>query len=233
MPFFNVFQSHPDFPTLVRVYAVLVLAAQVPLSLWDLYGESRFGWNARSIGFFLSLYGLLVAGVQFILMASLIRWIGERSCLVVGTVANAFGFAALSGTSRGWTAFVLLPLWCLGAIAFPALQSMLSRAVPDKAQGQLQGSLASLGNVISVPIPILATLLLTHSPPGLPGLVWLITAVIHLAGLSMLPRGGLPCARLSSVRQVCTLPAAATKPWRWPTPQPRGSPNHVQPPRGD
>lgn len=188
LPSFAVFQTQAELPKLVGIYAVLVFAAQLPLSLWVLYGQSRFGWDARSTGLFLAFYGLLVAGTQFILVAPFIRWVGEHTCLVVSATANAVAFAALCGASKGWMAFVLLPLWCLGAAIFPVFQSMLSRTTSAENQGRLQGALASLASLISIPTPLLATLILTHSPPKLPGFVWLLTAVAYIVVIWILFR---------------------------------------------
>jgi DHA1 family tetracycline resistance protein-like MFS transporter len=50
----------------------------------------------------------------------------------------------------------LIP-YCLGGIAGPALQSMMSAAVPDNEQGELQGALTSLISLTSIFGPLLMT----------------------------------------------------------------------------
>ena len=68
----------------------------------------------------------------------------------------------------------LLP-YCLGGIAGPALQSIITSQVPPNAQGELQGALTSLVSVTSIIGPPLMTGLFAYATKP--------DALIHLPGL--------------------------------------------------
>jgi DHA1 family tetracycline resistance protein-like MFS transporter len=53
--------------------------------------------------------------------------------------------------------FVFLVPYCLGGIAGPALQSIISGNVPKNEQGELQGALTSVMSVTSIIGPLLMT----------------------------------------------------------------------------
>ncbi len=180
LPSFDVFRSHPRVPRLVGIYAVLMLAAQVPMSLWILYGQDRFGWDERVVGLSLALYGLLHAGAQWFLIAPASRRLGERGSVVLGALSDGTAYVAYGLATQGWMAFALMPFWCVGGIAVPALQSMISRYVPADAQGRLQGAMVSLASLIGIPGPLLVTAIFAHSPRQAPGLVWLLAAAACL-----------------------------------------------------
>lgn len=181
LPSFAALRLHPDAARLVGIFIMLVVAAQVPASLWVLYGENRFGMSKLVIGLFLTVYSLLNAGAQFLLVAPMIRHIGEWGCLVLGAISSCVACAVLSVAAQGWVAFALVPLWCLGGLALPALQSMLSRTTMAEQQGRLQGALVSLGSLVGIPGPLLVTVVFNQSSARFPGLVWLLAAAAYLS----------------------------------------------------
>ena len=60
---------------------------------------------------------------------------------------------------RGWAPFALLPFFAAGGMALPALQALMAHKVDDDHQGELQGTLASMGSLIGVVGPLVATAL--------------------------------------------------------------------------
>ena len=186
LPDLSVFRSHPRTPRLVFVSALVMLAAQVPMSLWILYCQSRFGWNERLVGLSLAFYGLLHAVALWFFVGPITRRIGERGSAVIGVVSDATANALFGLATHGWAAFALMPMWCVGGIAAPALQSMISRDVPADRQGRLQGSLVSLTSLIGIPGPLLVTVAYAHSPRAVPGLVWFLAAAVYVATMPLL-----------------------------------------------
>ena len=180
LPSFAVFRAQAGTLRLVGLYVVLVAVAQVPMSLWILYCQNRYGWTEAVVGLSLAVYGLLHAGAQWFLIAPLTRRFGERGSVVLGVLSDGTAYMILGLAAQGWVAFALMPLFCLGGVAMPALQSLLSRDVPAEEQGRLQGALVSLGSLIGIPGPVLVTLAYAHSPAALPGLVWVTAATAYL-----------------------------------------------------
>src|SRR5690606_25852685 len=83
--------------------------------------------------------------------------------------------------------------YCLGGIAGPALQGMLSSRVPSNEQGELQGIMASMMSLSAIVGPLLMTNLFSHftrpNPLGyLPGAPFLAAAVLTSIGLMLCMR---------------------------------------------
>jgi DHA1 family tetracycline resistance protein-like MFS transporter len=52
--------------------------------------------------------------------------------------------------TQGWMMYAFTVIYCLGGIAGPALQGIMSGIVPPNAQGELQGGFTSLMSVTSI-----------------------------------------------------------------------------------
>ena len=81
--------------------------------------------------------------------------------------------------------FVFLIPYCLGGIAGPALQSIISGHVPRTEQGELQGALTSLMSVTSIIGPPLMTGLFAYftepsSPVHFPGAAFLAGSILMI-----------------------------------------------------
>jgi DHA1 family tetracycline resistance protein-like MFS transporter len=58
---------------------------------------------------------------------------------------------------KEWMMYAILAIYCLGGIAGPALQSVISSKVSPKEQGDLQGALTSVISITSIIGPLLMT----------------------------------------------------------------------------
>jgi MFS transporter, DHA1 family, tetracycline resistance protein len=81
--------------------------------------------------------------------------------------------------------FVFLVPYCLGGIAGPALQSIISGSVPSNEQGELQGGLTSLISVTSILGPPMMNNLFAYftgssAPFYFPGVSFLLGAFFML-----------------------------------------------------
>ena len=93
----------------------------------------------------------------------------------------AFAFA-----NQSWMMFVFMIPYCLGGIAGPALQAILSGHVPRNEQGELQGALTSTISLTSILGPLLMTNLFAwFTKPGAPihfsGAPFLLGSILLLA----------------------------------------------------
>ena len=186
IPSFAVLRVHPGVPPLVALFALIMIGAQVPISLWVLYCQTRFGWGAGLVGISIAFYGFLHAVSQWFLVGPMTRRIGERGSVVVGTLSDGTAHALFGLATHGWAAFALMPFWCLGGVAAPSLQALISSHVPADHQGRLQGALVSLTSLIGIPGPLVVAFAFAHSPASMPGLVWLAAAAISLATATLL-----------------------------------------------
>ncbi len=119
----------------------------------------KFDWTEREVGISLGVVGLLYGLVQGLL----IRWInpkiGNEKSIYYGLILYAIGMFLFSFATEGWMMFVILIPYCLGGIAGPALQAVITGDVPKNEQGELQGALTSLMSATSIIGPPLMTYL--------------------------------------------------------------------------
>jgi len=195
---FGAFKSLRALPGIGRLFAVFFLyqvAFFVYPAVWAYFGHARFGWNAGMIGLSLGLFGIMMAIVQGGVIRIILRKLGERGTVIYGLVFDVFAFGALAFVTSGTVALILTPLTALGAVISPAIQGMMSKAVGDKRQGELQGALTSVGAIAMIVSPLLMTYTFAEFTredasvyfPGAPFLVALALIVLALCGF-LLPR---------------------------------------------
>ncbi|NLE66219.1 MAG: TCR/Tet family MFS transporter [Lentisphaerae bacterium] len=88
--------------------------------------------------------------------------------------------------TQGWIVFLLAPLFALGGIGMPALQSLTTTQVSADKQGQLQGVLASLVSLAAIFGPLFFSFAYFGIRGVWPGLIWIIGAGIYLLALPLM-----------------------------------------------
>jgi len=82
--------------------------------------------------------------------------------------------------TQSWMGYAVAPLFALGGVAMPALQSLATSRVSDEQQGQLQGVLASLMSLAGIVGPVLTTALFFSTKGSWIGTTWLVGAGLYL-----------------------------------------------------
>jgi DHA1 family tetracycline resistance protein-like MFS transporter len=170
---------------LVASILLVYIAAHAIQSTWAYYTIHRFSWSPRMIGYSLGFVGLMIALVQGLLIRMIIPKLGQRRSVYVGLTLYALGFVLFAFATEGWMMFAFLVPYCLGGIAGPALQGIMSSQVPPNQQGELQGALTSLMSLTSILGPIfMTTLFYTFTKPEtsyyFPGAIMMAGAVLTL-----------------------------------------------------
>ena len=170
---------------LVASLILIYIAGHAVQSNWSFFGIEKFGWTEAMIGISLSVVGLLVGGVQGGLIRIVNPWLGNIKSVYIGLILYALGLALFAFASQTWMMFVFLVPYCLGGIAGPALQSIISGHVPPNEQGELQGALTGLMSLTSFFGPLIMTKMFaafTHkgAPIYFPGAPFLLGAVLML-----------------------------------------------------
>ena len=181
-PFHWVFAIRPLLPLLL-IYVVFALIGQVGGTIWVLYGSDRFAWSPFWIGISIACFGFLHAIAQAFIAGPLAERRGERFALLTGVITDGTASVAIAFATKGWMAFALMPLFCLGGVGLPALQSLMSGKVDSQDQGRLQGVLASLTSLVSIAGPLAISALYFASRSTFPGLVWVAGAALYLVSL--------------------------------------------------
>ncbi len=178
-------KKYPGVAGLVMSLVLVYLAAHAVQSNWSFFNIEKFHWTPKMIGISLGMVGLLVGVVQGGLVRVVNPKIGNEKSVYVGLGLYALGLLLFAFASQSWMMFVFLVPYCLGGIAGPALQAIISGHVPPNEQGELQGALTSLMSATSIIGPPMMTNLFAHftapgAPVYFPGAAFLLGAVFML-----------------------------------------------------
>ncbi|MHA6324925.1 TCR/Tet family MFS transporter [Roseivivax sp. CAU 1753] len=154
---FRAMDRVPGISRLMVIYFLLQMAFFVYPAIWSYYGVARFGWDARTIGLSLGLFGVTAAIMQGGLIRVFLRHLGERGTVIYGLCMNVLVFALLSFLQSGAVVLFLVPLAGFAAVTAPALQGMAARRVPDDEQGALQGLFGACGAMAAILSPPVMT----------------------------------------------------------------------------
>lgn len=183
---FKHLKRYPAVAALAVSYFLVYFAGQSVQTVWSFFGIERFQWSTGMIGLSLGMVGLLVGLVQGVL----IRWVnpmlGNVKSIYIGFALYALGLFLFSIATEGWMMFVFLIPYCLGGIASPALQSIITGHVPANEQGELQGTLTILISATSIISPIIMTGLFSYftkksAPVYFPGAPFLLGGLLMIA----------------------------------------------------
>lgn len=170
----------------IWVYFILFFAGQVHPVNWTLYTENKFGWTSWQVGLSLAFVGISNALTQALLPRYLIPKIGEMNSFIFGVVVSAIGYAMFGLLTEGWMAYPAIAIFAFSAISFPALQSIITKNTPANEQGELQGSLVSLGSISAIGAPFFFTQIFMHYSNRESGVYFPGAAYLSAAGLCVL-----------------------------------------------
>jgi DHA1 family tetracycline resistance protein-like MFS transporter len=180
---------------------------------WVLTTAHRYHWDAKDAGCSLALVGVAAALVQGGLVRRVVPAIGERRAFLFSGVVSLFTFIGYGLAPTGFITYCIIPIGALGGMAGPAIQGLLSRAVPPNEQGLLQGGLVSLTALTQVVGPPVATGLFGYfisaqAPVQIPGISFFFGAACMAVGLLLALRAFAKHPELAKVPPPAT-PAAA------------------------
>lgn len=153
----GAFESVGRLPGQARMMLVLLfqeLAFIAYPAVWAFYVIAKFGWEEWLVGLSLATFGGMMALSQGYLIRIVIPKLGEYKTAVLGLMAEILSFVGVAFAPATWVVFALLPLSAVGMLAGPAMQGIMSRAVADDSQGELQGVITSIRAVASVVGPL-------------------------------------------------------------------------------
>lgn len=141
---FKVFQQYHGVLPLCAVMFVYFFASAVYPAIWPFWGIAKFGWSELVIGLTLAAFGVVTAIFQGVLTGPAERRFGTSNVVLIGLVSSVIS-AIGYGLAPGIVAVVLLFI-VHGPEGFihPMLTALMSKAVPENAQGELQGGISSI-----------------------------------------------------------------------------------------
>lgn len=178
----------PQVGALLGVYFIYQVAFIVYPAIWSYFGVERFGWSPAMIGLSLALFGIMLAIIQGVMIRPILRLLGERGTVIYGHGFDIAAFLALAFVTSGTWALILTPLAACAAVITPALQGIMSKAVGDDQQGELQGALTSVAALAMIGSPMVMTSIFAAftadtAPVYLPGAPFILSAALIALGL--------------------------------------------------
>ena len=194
---FKLFERYSSLGPLVISLTLVYIAAHAVQSNWNYYTMYKFSWSEKLVGISLGVIGVLVALVQGWLIRYINPRLGNEKSVYVGLGLYAFGMLLFGFATQSWMMFAFCVPYCLGGIAGPALQSIISRQVLPSEQGELQGALTSLASATSIIGPLIMTNLFyfftnKNAPIQFAGAPFLLAAILLIISTVLAKRSFQP-----------------------------------------
>ncbi len=141
---FKVFQSYKGVTPLCIVMFVYFFASSVYPAIWSFWSIAKFGWSELIIGLTLAAFGIVTAVFQGTLTGPAEKKFGASNVVLIGLASSVIAVVGY-GFAPGIVAVVILFV-VHGPEGFvhPMLSALMSKAVPENAQGELQGGISSV-----------------------------------------------------------------------------------------
>jgi DHA1 family tetracycline resistance protein-like MFS transporter len=179
---------------LMLVFVLAVFANRVAEMTWVLFTGYRFGWGPTETGLSLAAVGVMFVVGQGGLVRVVVPKLGERRAVLLGLAVSALVCTLYGVVPQGWMVFPVMAVGVFGwTIAQPAVQALMSQAVPANEQGLLQGALASMTNLTSIVGPPIWTGLFGYfvspdAPVVVPGAAFFAASLVFLIALVLAAR---------------------------------------------
>jgi len=197
-------RKYPVITGLVASLVLLYIAAHAVQSNWSYYTMEKFRWTERTVGISLTVVGIGVALVQGVLVRAVIPRLGQERSVYAGLGLYSLGFLLYATATRTWMMFAFTLIYCMGGIAGPALQGIISTQVTANEQGELQGALTSLMSLTAIAGPLImantfAWFTGPRSPVYLPGAALLLGGFLSMVSAYLARRSLKRTARHSAL----------------------------------
>lgn len=183
-------KKYPSLIGLIVSIFLLYVGSHAVHSNWNFFTMYRFNWSEKMVGISLGVVGLLVGLVQGGLIRITSKTLGNEKSIYIGLFLYTVGMTLFGFATQSWMMFLFLLPYCLGGIAGPALQAVVTQKVPANEQGEIQGTLTSLMSASAIVGPPLMTntfYYFTHNEapfifPGAPfilgGILMLLSTIV-------------------------------------------------------
>lgn len=153
----KLIRKYPIVAGLMVSFFLVYMASQAVQTTWTYFTMFKFEWDEAMVGYSLGVVGLIVAIVQGGLVKYAVKLWGEKKTIYIGYIFWIVGLILFASATQGWMLFAFLLPYCLGGIASPTLQGIVSNQVADNEQGELQGAMTALISLSSIIGPLVMT----------------------------------------------------------------------------
>ncbi len=191
---FGALLSLRKFPVVLWLMLALFLfttAAQAFPSVYNYFTIEVFKFSSSQIGRTLGLFGIVFALFQAFAVGPLVKRFTETPVVIVGMLAAAVAFTGIAFIHHSEYVYVYIVIGAISGLAAPAINGVLSRQVPDNAQGELQGAVNAANSLATIIGPLAATQIFAYftyredSPAYFPGAPFIGAALLAAAAMAL------------------------------------------------
>lgn len=144
---FAIFRSYSGvIPMCIVMFSFFFFSSVYP-AIWPFWAFARFGWSEAMVGLTLAIFGVIMAAFQGLGTGPAVKWLGEFRVVLLGLVCAtiaATGYGLAGGLS---VVVVLMVIHGPEGFIHPILTGIMTKRVPENAQGELQGGISAVTNV--------------------------------------------------------------------------------------
>ena len=181
-------RRHKGMLGLACILLLGYLAQNSLMNVWVLYTKFQFNWTTDKIGYSLAVVGIFTGIYGALVVKRVVAKVGERKAILIGLTCGAIGYS-FYGISKDGTLFWLgIPVMGLMGLAWPSIQSMMSRNIGPHEQGHMQGAINGLRGIAGLIGPGVFTYIFSksigdHALIHLPGTPFFLASALLVTGL--------------------------------------------------
>jgi MFS transporter, DHA1 family, tetracycline resistance protein len=144
---FRIFATYRGVLPMVLVMGLFFFSTSVYPAIWAFWGIAKFGWSEAVVGATLAIFGLVSGGFQAFLTGPAAKRFGEWNVAFFGLICGALVLLGYGFVGSLGAVIALMILHGPEGFVHPLMTSMLTKKVPEDAQGELQGGISAVTNV--------------------------------------------------------------------------------------
>ena len=169
----------------ILIFFLFSATGEAYATCWALWGNDTFQWNGLWVGLSLGTFGICQTLAQAFLPGPAVKLLGERAAILIGLAGACLALIVMAFATQSWVIFAIMPVFALGGIGVPALQSLATRQVDDSQQGQFQGVLASALSLASIVAPLGFSSFYFLFREQWSGAIWLSVVAVYAISLPL------------------------------------------------
>lgn len=144
---FKVFTTYHGVVPLSIVMFVYFFSSAVYPAIWAFWGIAKFGWSEWLVGLSLAAFGIVTAVFQGALTGPAVKLWGESKVALIGLVSAVIAAVGYGFAPGLLVVIIFFIIHGPEGFVHPMLTAIMSKAVPENAQGELQGGISSIMSV--------------------------------------------------------------------------------------
>jgi MFS transporter, DHA1 family, tetracycline resistance protein len=144
--------THPRVGWLLLIFFIATFAFANMEATFSLLNKHAYGLTAKQTGYMFTYIGIVMSFMQGFLVGKMVRRLGEKFCISLGTFILIFGLGLMPFAPNLFYYCAICGIMAFGSgINSPAINALLSRSAHADEQGGVMGiaqSMASMGRIL-------------------------------------------------------------------------------------